>query len=123
MKHLFLIFVFIVNVLCVNAQKYSVRPIQQHQKSEVVEDSITIKHEYKAGTYLRKSAACDYTGIGLAVLSGVAYSNIIDNRKISNVAGTVLALGAAALKIASITFKSRAGTELRLSAGGIYMKF
>lgn len=123
MKKLLLLFVFIVTALCANAQKFSVRPTAKQQKSEVVADSIAIKPEYKAGTYLKKSAACDYAGIGLAVLSGVAYSNVINNREISNIAGTVLTLGVAACKIAAISFKSKAGAELCLSAGSVSLKF
>ena len=114
-----------------NAQQYTVRKDAKGHTLQLSNDSTLLlsKEErsqplFKAGKYLKASASFDMMSWGLTVLSAVAYSGAVtDKRSASNTIGTVLAVGALASRIVSVTYKSKAGTELELSAGRVVLKF
>lgn len=114
-----------------NAQQYTVRKDATGQTMRHNNDSTMLlsveerSHSlYKSGKFLKKSASYDAMSWGLTILSAVAYSGVIsDKRSTSNIIGTVSGVGAIAARILSVAYKIKAGTELELSAGSVVLKF
>lgn len=81
-------------------------------------------HLFNAGKSLQKSAIMDGASWLLAVGAGVAFSGeVLDERSASNAAGFALGAAAIVCRIASISFKSKAGAELKLMPGGVAVRF
>lgn len=110
--------------LTCNAQRYSVKQrfAQQSDSVEFNKDS----HLYKAGRCLSISTNYDLLSWGLTGVAALSYAASLNSKKneksLRNVAigFTVAAL---ASRFLSITYKSEAGYELRLSAGTVQVTF
>ena len=81
-------------------------------------------HFENAGKYLDTSAMCDVISWGLAAVSvGAFYSyNGGDSDPYRNI-GIVCAAAALAAKVFSVSYKTKAGNELRLAAGALTLTF
>lgn len=118
-----------VMVLSVTAQKYKVRrdadgSTFQHVQAEYPDSIKNVAHVYNSGWYLRQSAGLDGLAYGMAIASGVAYSGVLnDDRKKSNLLGTIFAVTAVVSKVKAIHYKSKAGTELMLTPGAVVVRF
>ena len=131
MKKVLLLFVMQKAIVTANAQQFTVRKDATGHTMQLSNDSTLLlspkerNHPlYKSGKYLKASASFDMMSWGLTIMSAVAYSGAVtDKRSVCNTIGTVLAVGALASRIVSVTYKSKAGTELELSAGRVVLKF
>ena len=81
-------------------------------------------HFDNAGKYLDTSALCDVISWGLAAVSVGAFysSNGSDSDPYQNI-GIVCAAAALAAKVFSVSYKTKAGNELRLAAGALTLTF
>lgn len=124
MKKTLLITLLLAVALACSAQRYSVKQrfTQRADTVELNKDS----HLYKAGNCLSRSANYDLLSWGLTGVAVLSYSASLNSEKneksLRNVAigFTVAAL---ASRFLSITYKSEAGYELRLSAGTMQVTF
>lgn len=123
MKKSLITFALLLSGLTAGAQTYSVRPEMRSVKMNT--DTLnTESHIFKAGKALRKSSYYDATSWGLTIASGAFFAGIGDaNRKVCNAIGTVLAVGAVATRILSVTMKDKAGHELMLAPGKVTVTF
>ena len=129
-KTLFLLIMLTAGVTA-NAQQYTVRKDAKGHTIQLSNDSTLLYSAeqknlpmFRAGKYLKESASFDMISCSFTVMSAVAYSGAVtDKRAVCNTLGTVLAIGALATRIVSVSYKSKAGTELELSAGRIVWKF
>ena len=124
-----MIFAMMMMLVCVtaaSAQQFSVR---RDRNMAQIPDSMTMKvdsHIYKAGKCLSRSANYDLLSWGLtgvAVLSYSASFNSEKNEKSFRNIGISFAVAALAARFLSITYKSEAGYELRLSTGTVQVTF
>ena len=131
MKKVIFLLMMLLACITVNAQQYTVRKDAMGHTMRLSNDSTLLLSPeersqplFKAGKYLKASASFDVMSWGLTVLSAFAYSGAVtDKRSACNTIGTMLAVGALTSRILSVTYKSKAGTELELSAGRVVLKF
>ena len=131
MKKVIFLLMMLMACITVNAQQYTVRKDATGHTMRLSNDSTLLLSPeersqplFKAGKYLKASASFDMMSWCLTIMSAVAYSGAVtDNRSACNTIGSILAVGSLATRIVSVTYKSKAGTELELSAGRVVLKF
>lgn len=124
MKKTLLMTLMLAVALTCNAQRYSVKQrfAQQSDSVEFNKDS----HLYKAGRCLSISANYDLLSWGLTGAAALSYAASFNSKKNEEYFRNVaigFSVAALASRFLSITYKSEAGYELRLSAGTVQVTF
>lgn len=128
MKKVLLLMVMLVATLTVNAQQFTVRRDADRRMIHL-DDSIQYNEQspvFKAGTYINKSASTDALSWGLAITSILFYTegaNSKDNQSTFRTIGFTFAVGAIVSRVYSISYKFKAGRELKISAGTAQLTF
>ena len=122
-------FLFSIMLLCFATvsygQKYTVRPHAiQNNHYTVLSDSLQQNAIYRSGICLQKSADFQWMTVGLACASSALLAIGFDkSSKPCKVAGLLCAGAAVFCDLAAISYKFKAGKELRIGAGRIEYRF
>lgn len=115
------------------AQMASAQRLSVHRGTQYSDSLNTISatlpettiHLDKAGKYLDSSGVCEIISWGLAATSVVFFytGNQKEHSDAFNSIGVISAIAALSAKILSVSFKTKAGNELRLAAGALTLTF